>query len=57
MMDPLPKALIGSSLSDASSAEAARDADEGNIDVVVDLRELAQSYDFRASSIIVSRIQ
>jgi hypothetical protein len=28
MMDPLPKALTGSSLSDASSAEAARDADE-----------------------------
>jgi hypothetical protein len=41
----------------ASSLEAASDVAEAKVEASVDPRELARSYDFRASSVMVSRIR
>jgi hypothetical protein len=49
----LPEASIGSSSFDASSGGATRDAVKADVEDAVDLRELARSYDFGASSVTV----
>jgi hypothetical protein len=57
MKASLPQASTGSSLSDSSSREAASNASKGDIEDTTDPCKLAQSYDFRASSITVSHIR
>jgi hypothetical protein len=52
---PLPEASMASSSSDASLVGAANDVAEA--EVSVDPHKLARSYDFRASSVTVSRIR
>jgi hypothetical protein len=54
---PLCEASTGSSLSNAPSGGAASDAVEADIEDAVDTHELVRSYDFRASSVTVSRIR
>jgi hypothetical protein len=52
--DPLLEPSTASSSSGASSLGAASDVAEAEADVSVDPHKLAQSYDFRVSSVMVS---